>query len=293
MAHSDTMHEAKKAGNETKRQAKRAGYEAKPWVKRMARFGYAAKGTVYILIGVLAVMAAFGPGGKTTGSTGALKTVASKPYGNVLLWIIGIGLVGYVIWRLIQAFKDPEHPGHDSKRIIARISYFVSAVIYGALAYKAISIAMQSAGSGSSGGSSSKQTLTAKLLSQPFGQWIIGIIGAIIIGYGIYQLYSGYKEKFAKRFKINQMSNKEIRLGKKAGKMGLMARGVVFSMIGYFFIQTAMTANSNNAKGLSAALSEIAQQPFGKWLLALVAIGLVMYGIFQVLKGKNRHMSVV
>jgi hypothetical protein len=271
-----------------KGKARKSAHEAKPWVKGLGRLGYLAKGSVYLVIGILAFMAAIGAGGKTTGTNGALASIASKPFGEVLLWVIAVGLAGYVIWKIVEAITDPENKGHDAKGILVRAGVVFSAVVYAGLSYRAAKIASNAE---SSGGGNNRETITAQILSQPFGQWMVGLAGAAVIGYGIYEIYKGYSEKFTDTFQRSKMKKKEYELGKKTGKAGLMARGVVFCMTGYFLTQTAITTNPDNAKGLDAALSEIAQQPFGQWMLGLVAIGLAAYGIFQILKGKNKNMA--
>jgi hypothetical protein len=271
-----------------KGKAKEGAHEVKPWVKRLGRMGYLAKGSVYLLIGILAFMAAIGVGGQTTGTKGALASIASKPFGEILLWILAIGLAGYVIWKVVEAITDPQNKGHDAKGILMRIGFIFSAIVYAGLAYRAVQIASNAGGSG---GGNSKQTITAQVLSQPFGQWMVGMAGVAVIGYGIYEIYKGYSEKFTDSFQRSKMDKKEYKLGKKTGKAGLMARGIVFCITGYFLIQTAITTNPDNAKGLDAALSEIAQQPFGQWMLGIVALGLAAYGVFQILKGKNKNMA--
>ncbi|MGM7700602.1 DUF1206 domain-containing protein [Pseudalkalibacillus sp. Hm43] len=271
----------------TSRKARQAQNDVKPWIRWFARFGYFSKGSVYILIGVLSMLAAAGVGGKTTDSSGAFASVASKPFGEVLLWIVGVGLIGYVCWRLIQTFWDPENKGNSLKGIGARIGYLISGIIYGGLALKAFKVAMHAGSSGDS-----KQTWTAKLMSQPFGVWMVGIIGVIIIGFGVKQMIRGYREEFTKRFKTSEMSSHELRVGKKIGKIGLIARGITFAIIGYFLIQTALTTDTDKVIGLDGALAKIAQQPFGQFMLGAVAIGLFLYGVFQLLKGKNRHMGL-
>ncbi|KGX91990.1 membrane protein [Pontibacillus halophilus JSM 076056 = DSM 19796] len=283
--------------NRTKQKAKQTGEQAsnsvKPWVRGFARFGYMAKGFVYTLLGILSLLAALGVGGgKTSDTQGVFATVASQPFGNALLWIVAVGLIGYVVWRIIQAVQDPEHKGKDGSGIGARIGYLVSAGIYTFLTFKAISIASSAGSSGSSGSGGSKQTVIAKLLSQPFGQWVIGIIGVGVIVYALAQIYKGMKEKFTKDFKLSEMNDHEKRIVTKTGKLGLTARGIVLAIIGYFFIVTAVTSNAQNAQGLDAALGKIASQPFGQWLLGLVAIGLACYGIFQIMKGKNKHLTL-
>ncbi|KHE71468.1 DUF1206 domain-containing protein [Halobacillus sp. BBL2006] len=263
-------------------QASEAKEEIKPWIRRFGRFGYMAKGAVYGIVGVLAFMAAIGVGGKTTGTSGMLRSLAGVPFGEILLWLVGIGLIGYIVWDFIKAIKNPQNKG-----AISRIGYAVSGVIYGALAFNAIKIAMNA---GSSSGNS-EQTMSAKLLSQPFGQWIIGAIGVIIIGYGLYELFTGVTGRFMKKFKIGQMDRHEQNVARKSGKMGLTARGVVLGLIGYFFVQTALTANPDQAKGLDGALSELAQKPHGQWILGVVALGLILYGVYQIIRGRHEHMS--
>ncbi|MGG4488044.1 DUF1206 domain-containing protein [Metabacillus idriensis] len=279
------MEYSAKAG--AKQKSKQAGNETKPWIRRLGRFGYMAKGSVYFLIGLLALMAALGLGGKMTGTSGMFETVAGKPFGEILLWLIGIGLFGYVIWEVIKAILDPENKGTDAKGIVTRAGYGVSAIVYGGIAYKAISIAMHA----NSGGGGSEKTISAKLLSQPFGQWMIGLVGIIIIGYGVYELYNGYTERFMNKFRVSEMNQHEKKIARKSGKMGLIARGAVLAMIGYFFIQTAITANPEQSKGIDGALAELASKPYGQWLLGIAAAGLMLYGIYEVIRGRYEHMS--
>lgn len=262
--------------------------ETKPWVRRFARFGYMAKGVVYIMIGLLAFLAAFGPGGDTMDSSGALRSIAQLPFGEMVLWVIGLGLVGYILWRLIKAIKDPENEGTDAKGILTRIGFFISAVIYTNLAYGALKLASNS---GSPGGGDSEKTVSARLLEEPFGAWLIGALGVGIIAYGIYELYKGYKEKFMKKFKTYEMNIGERKIAKNSGKLGLISRGIVLSMVGFFFIQTAITHNPDQSEGMDGALAELAQQPYGQVLLALIAIGLILYGVYQIIRGRYISMN--
>jgi hypothetical protein len=262
--------------------------EVKPWMRRFARFGYIAKGLVYGMVGVLAALAAFGPRGETTGTSGALQSISEMPFGEAALWMIGIGLTGYILWDFIKAIKDPENEGTDAKGLIKRTGYFISGLIYSNLAYGAIKLASNT---GSAGGDNSEKTISAKLMEQPFGIWLVGIVGAIIIGYGVYELYSGAKEKFMSKFKTYEMNDKERKIARLSGKIGLISRGIVLSMVGFFFIRTAYTHNPNESKGLGGALTELASQPFGQFLLAIVAIGLILYGIYQIIRGRYQHMN--
>ncbi len=272
---------------ELKQEAKVKAKQAKPWVRNFARFGYAAKGTVYILIGILSIMAAAGIGGKTTGSEGAFAELASKPFGEFALWAIGFGLIGYAVWKLIEAFMNLKGKEHGIKDLIKRGSYLVSALIHTGLAYKAFMIIINAESSGSA-----RQTVTAKLLSAGWGRWVVGVTGAIILAFALYELYKGFKGKFGKHLKSIEMDEDERKTMTTVGKTGFIARGIVFSLIGWFVIDSARYAQAENGQGMDKALSEIARQPFGPYLLAVVAGGLLMYGIFMFFKARYRIISL-
>ena len=155
-----------------------------PWFKHLARFGYAAKGVVYLVAGALSARAAFGLGGATTDSRGALVTILSEQFGTLMLALIGIGLIGYVLLRLVQAFMDPEHKGSDAKGIALRIGYLISALVYAGLAWLALRLASGVGATTSNQG----QGWIVRLFSLPLGRWLVGIAGLLVIGGGLYQL---------------------------------------------------------------------------------------------------------
>ncbi|MBH0231286.1 DUF1206 domain-containing protein [Halobacillus yeomjeoni] len=262
--------------------------DIKPWIRRFARFGYMAKGFVYVVIGILAFMAAIGVGGKTTDTKGMLRSLATLPFGAVLLWLTAAGLICYILWVFLKAVKDPKDKGSDAKGLANRAMYILSGIIYSGIALNAVQIAMNA---GSSGGGNTQETLSAKLLSQPFGQWILGAVGLAIIGYGLNELYGGVTTNFMGKFHTGMMDDHEKKLARNSGRLGLVSRGIVLSLIGYFFIQTAITANPEKAKGLDEALSELAQKPFGQWILGIVSLGLLLYGTYQIIRGRHENMS--
>ncbi|MFG6149125.1 DUF1206 domain-containing protein [Halobacillus sp. B23F22_1] len=260
--------------------------EIKPWIRRFGRFGHMMKGTVYGLVGVLSFMAAIGAGGETTGTGGMFRSLASQPFGEVLLWIIGIGLIGYLTWVIIKSIYDTSNKGRDIKGLITRTGYLVGGGIYGALALNAFQIAMHAGSSGNS-----EQSISAMLLGQPFGPGLVGLLGLIIIGYGVTEFYSGATNHFLKKFNHHEMNEHERKIAKQSGKMGLISRGAVLAIIGFFFVQTAMTSNPDESKGLDGALAEVSQQPFGQWLLGIVALGFILYGIYEITRGRYERMS--
>ena len=253
------------------------------WVVLLARLGYAAKGVVYIIVGVLATKAAFGQGGQTTGSEGAIRTLAAQPFGQTMLWLVGIGLFGYALWRFIQAGVDPEHKGSDASGMAVRIGYAASGVIHGALAFYAIGLA-----TGDGGGGGSSESVTAKVLANPFGQVVVGIAGLAVIAYGVKAAYRAYTRKYRDEVAFGQLDARARRWVDRAGRLGLSARAVVFALIGIFLLRAAIQSDASEARGLEGALDTVAGQPYGPWLLALVAIGLVCYGVFSIVKARYR-----
>lgn len=260
------------------------------WIERLARLGYAAKGVVYAVVGVLAAMAAFGTGGRTTDTNGALVTIVAQPFGKFLLGLVAVGLAGYVLWCFVQAIADAENKGSDAKGIAQRLGYAGSGIVYAGLALNAVQIVR---GVGGGGGSNGSQDWTARVLAQPFGQWLVGIAGVAVIGMGFYQFYEAYKAKFRRKIKMNQMSDSEHKWALYSGRCGIAARGVVFSIIGIFLIQAAHNSDANRAIGLAGALEALAQQPYGSLILGIVALGLIAYGIYNFVLARYRQISTL
>ena len=261
-------------------------------METFARFGYAAKGFVYGAIGILALLAAFGTGGDTTDTTGALHAIAKQPFGKILLALIAIGLVGYVIWRLIEAISDPQDKGTDAKGIFSRLGYLLSGLAYIGVAANAGMLALGIGNSGGGGGSSSKQDWTATVLQQPFGRWLVGIGGAITIGIGLYRIYRAYKTKFRKKLDMSELDYKKRDLLINISRFGIAARGVVFMMIGFFIMQAAKSYDPEKVKGLDGALLTLTQQPFGKVLLTLMALGLIAYAVYLFIQARYRNIQL-
>jgi hypothetical protein len=257
------------------------------WIEKLARFGYISKGIVYSIVGLLAAQVAFGSGGRTTDTQGALHTIVAQPFGKFLLALVAIGLIGYVILRFVQAIKDPENKGTDAKGIAQRIGYAINGFVYAGLAWTAVQIIL---GSGNTGGSNSTQDWTAQLLSQPFGQWLVGTIGAFTIGLGFYEFYEAFSAKFRRHLNLTELDDSERKLVMGISRFGLIARGIVFCIIGWFLIQAATLSDASKAGGLDLALQTLAQQPYGPWLLGIVALGLIAYGIYMVIQARYRHV---
>ncbi|MFC0189295.1 DUF1206 domain-containing protein [Fictibacillus aquaticus] len=256
-------------------------------VLKYARFGYMAKGIVYMLIGILALLAATGLKGKLTGQEGAMYTLAKQPFGPFLLIVLAAGLAGYTFWQVVRAIFDPECASPSWKRWFARAGYLIIAGIYTTVCISALRILFRARVDTSDKG---YQTLSQKMLAQPFGQLIIGLAGIVFIVIGVVMLYQAISGRFKKRFKKNEMNKQEWRWSGYVGTFGMSARAVVFIIIGIFLIRTAYTSDPKETKGLDGALAELASQPYGPLQLGIVALGFISYGVYMFAHARYRRL---
>jgi hypothetical protein len=252
----------------------------------MARAGYAVKGVLYGLVGVLALLTALGDRGQTPGTEGALRTVARSSFGGVLLVFIAAGLAAYALWRLVQAALDPEHEGADAGGLAKRLGYVGSGVVYAGLALSTVRLLL-----GDGGGGGGTQTWTARLMSQPFGPWLVGLAGTIGIGVGGYQLYRAWSEKFREKLALGALGGDGERWAVRVSRFGIAARGVVFTLIGAFLVVAAVEADPREARGLDGVLQALREQPYGPYLLGVVALGLAAYGAYCLVEARYRRFA--
>jgi hypothetical protein len=256
------------------------------YITWLARSGYAARGVVYLIVGWLAVLAALG-GGRATDSKGALLTLLQQPFGDVMLGLVALGLVGYAAWRLVQGSMDTDNHGTDAKGLAIRGGLLVSAVTHVLLAFFALSLIF-GWGTGGGSGDGGTQDWTAWLLQQPFGRWLVALVGAAVIGAGLAHMVKGWQARFEKYLVMDRAT---LEKASPVCRFGLIARGVVFLIIGGFLLVAAWRFSSGDAVGLQGALQTLQQQPYGWILLAVVALGLFAFGVYSLIEARYRRID--
>jgi hypothetical protein len=256
-------------------------------LETMARVGYGARGAVYCLVGGLALMAAVGAGGDTGGSQNALESLVSKPFGMIILGVVALGLACHAAWRLIDALVDADNRGTSAKALAVRGSHLLSAFVSAGLAISAANLVLGGARS-SGGDDQSAQGWTAWLLSQPFGQILTGLVGLGVIAAGLFFMRKGWRGDVTRHLK---MTDAAAHWAVPLGRIGYVARGVVFVLIGGFLVMAAIHSSSSDAKGLGGALKTLEEQPYGWILLGLTAFGLFAFGLFGVAQARYRHIN--
>ena len=270
------------------REAKFAGRRAanSRYVEWLARAGLTARGLISALIGVLALEIAFGNSGHKADQSGAVRVVASTPIGTLLLWLLVGGFIGMALWRLSEALYGA--PGPDGRKVGARLIAGFKAVLYGFIAFGIMKYAL---GLGAPK-SSDQQTvdLTSTAMREPGGRIILGIVGVVLIGAGAFLAWRAFVRKFVEEIKTGEMSRPTRRAVVALGWVGGIARGVVFSAAGLFLLIAAVTARAHRAKGIDATLRAFSKTPAGPWLLVVVALGLVIFGLYSLAEARWRRL---
>jgi hypothetical protein len=259
---------------------------SRPWIKRVARVGYATKGIVYLIVGGLALFAAVGHGGRVAGTREAVKTIGEQPFGEMLLIAAGFGLAAYAAWCLLQAVFALT-PKRGMKRVAKRIAWTFSGGAYATLALTAFQLAL-----GRPEHEGGTRTWVALIMANPFGQVLIGAAGIAIAAHGALQIQRAISTRFLEDLETSEMSAQARRLVTHVGRIGLIARGIVFGIVAYFLVNAAIDSRPGQARDLGGALREIALQPHGKVLLAAIAVGLAAYGTYALISARYARLMV-
>jgi Domain of Unknown Function (DUF1206) len=250
--------------------------------------GFVARGVTYGVIGGLALALAVGAGtaGTAPNQQGALALIARNPGGRVALVLLCAGLLAYALWKLSQGVFGRGPEGGGGPRLTDRVAGVAGGVVYLGLFVIAVRVL-----SGSSGNSSGEtKQAAAGILGWSGGQLIVGVGGGAFIVIGLYQLVDALRGKFAQDEKTQEMGPGERRLFMVLGRVGLSARSLVFALVGYFLIRTAIDFDPNDAVGVDGALGRLHRQPLGPWALGFVAAGLVTFAAFSLLEARYRRL---
>lgn len=259
---------------------------ASPWVTTIARTGLVAKGVVYCLLGLIAFMAAFdiaGDSNKQATKEGVFNLVQQQAGGKIILGLIAAGLLCYCLWRAIQTFADTEKKGNNAKGLSSRIRYLLSGLVYLSFALIAIKMLFNKKGGNGAG---SSENMVAGLLNKPFGQWMVGAVAVIIAGVGIYQAYYGLSKKYQKHVSNLNLHTKASAALLRSGALGYVSRGIVWLLIAYLMLQSAIHANAKEAGDTAKAFDLLEHSSYGSYLLGALGLGVILYGIFNFMRAR-------
>jgi hypothetical protein len=268
-----------------------------PWLVTVGRLGWVAKGVVYLVIGVLAVPIAIdglrgdaASGGEGEASpSGAVAKIAETSFGTLAMWIIAIGLALYVVWRLISIVL-PAEP--SAKVWLTRAGYLVSAVVYSALAWSALTFVRREGAAGGAESDDAKvERFTRELMEKTGGRWLVGAIGIVLVAVGLYFVVKGLRATFRDDLEpggVGPFSHESI---VTLGRVGWVGRGVVMGLVGWFITRAAVQFRPDEATGIDGALRDATGSTFGALLVAFAAVALALYGFFCVISAPRERLT--
>ncbi|MBP2406942.1 DUF1206 domain-containing protein [Streptomyces syringium] len=247
-------------------------------VAAAARAGLAARGVLYLLIAALALRIALLDGGEQADRGGAVQELAEQPFGRVLVWAVGIGLIGMALWRLSETVfgSAGPHGGKAGKRLLSAVRF----VFYSVVAGSVIAFAAGERSSGAGSTDEQSRDATARVLEWPGGQVLVAAVGAGVAAAGVWITIRAATRAYRRHLRAG-MSPATRRTVDVLGVGGGVSRGLVFAAAGGFAVQAAVTYDPEHAKGLDDTLRTFADTPAGPWLLTAIAVGLALFGLFS------------
>lgn len=252
------------------------------------RLGYSARGVVYLGLGAIVLLAAVDLTPRARGAKAMLAAWAQWPLGLVLIGGVGVGLLGFALWRGLQAVFDADGHGVSVKAWAVRLGQGISGLIYAALAWSAFEVLDQFEDVGEADEERSADGFAARVLALPHGDSLLLLAGATLLGVGLGNIVQGLAQDFGKRLRCGDATCRRV---VPLARIGYGARGLATLPTGVFLIKAGLDAQSRDARGWGGALQAIESQPFGSWLLGLVALGLIAFGAFGFVEAWFRRIK--
>ena len=255
----------------------------RPWYQAAARAGWVARGLLFVVTAVLALQLGTGQRREETNHQGALEEVAQRPFGEALLLVLAVGLLAYAGWRSVEVFLNRSQDAGWT----ARVKHLAHAAAYVGLSLMALSM-LRSPTSQAGGGQ--QQGITARVLSWSGGALLVGAVGLAVFATGLGIAWHVLRREHREELELDGMTDGRRRVVDVLAVAGNLGRALVFCLVGWFVVAAAVRNDPRQASGLDAALKELLHQPYGRWLLGSVAVGLALYGAFCLVAARHHRI---
>jgi hypothetical protein len=263
--------------------------------RTLTKVGFIGYGLLHLALAWVAAQIAFGEGGQEGDQSGAFEKLAEQPFGKVLLWFVLICLVALAVWQTALAIWG-HRDVRGKERVWERVASAGRVVIYAVLAWTAGRVVTGAPSSSAD----QQQQATAGIMAKPAGAWLVGLIGLGVLAFGVGMLWYGWKRKFERKLNFGAASPGATQPGMlpgprktaiRAGQVGYVAKGIAFGIVGLLLLQAAITNDPGKSRGLDAALHTLAAQPYGKFLLLAVALGVAAFGVYCFFQARFRKVG--
>jgi hypothetical protein len=266
----------------------RGARAARPWMAPAGRAGLAARGALYLVLGLLALRIATGDdGGEDADARGAIDAVAHRPFGKALLVVLAVGLAGYAAWRFLRAAFG-HHDDDGAKAVAKRVGDVARGVIYASLFVATLDVLLNDR---PAGGDEKEPEWTARVLGWPMGQALVVAAGVVLIVTAAYLGWKGLTQKFETHLDTARMGPTTRRVVRALGVAGHVARMLALGLVGVFLVKAALEFDPDEAEGLDGALRRLADRPAGTAALVVVAIGLFAFGLYSLCEARWRRLE--
>jgi Domain of Unknown Function (DUF1206) len=258
---------------------------ANPWVFRCAKLGYASNGLLYVIVGITAALAAVNVGGRVRGTRGALNLLVAQPFGRLAVAVVAVGLGGFILRSFVQIFVLPTIgvPPKPFMRVLRRTGCAVSGLAHIGIALTALQLTLGLTVMNPDEGTPRRDWITLFLTWRPLDGWLTILVGLVVVGIAVLQFYIAVNRRFTIDMEFERMSYRIKRAAFACGVAGYAGRGVAFLIVGMFLVYAGWYVEEVEARAIGDILRLVEAQPFGAWVLIVIAAGLTAYGLFLLL----------
>ena len=250
----------------------------KSWLEGLTRAGFIGYGILHLLFAYLIVKIAFGGSGADGDQSGAMKKLAEEPFGAALIVAIVVGLAAMAVWQILEIFEE--------RRLRERVASAGRAAFYLYLGWNGIKVLRGKPASSAD----TQQNAAEGLLASDLGRIAVIAAGLVLAAIGVFLAIAGLTKRFERHLRVSRMTRATRNLLRRLGEVGFTAKGIAYGIAGALFVIAAIQYDPDKARGLDAALRELASHSYGSWVLLLVALGFAAYGLFSVAEAKYRKV---
>jgi hypothetical protein len=190
--------------------------------------------------------------------------------------VVALGLFGFALWRALQSILDADGLGNTWRALAKRSGQLISAGAYVGLGVFAVSLV-----TGSASGGEEEQA------ARDWTRWLLAVgLGILAAAFGM--AAKAWSASFKQHLSCGPSQASWV---VPLGQAGYAARAVVFLIIGGFLLIAAWQSDPGEARGLGGALLILQEQPFGRTLFGLVALGLAAFGAFEFAEARYRRIA--